>query len=718
MKKPTNPTQPNPLFLFHFRLALKQANEQLDAANTKLAIVMKNVGELEAKLAVLTSELAEANAIKKKAMDDVAKGESKLNLAQRLTNALASENERWGVNVVVMKDDAKLLTGDVLLASAFISYIGPFTKPFRTKLMDDEFLPFLQREFKAAAGEGGKVPMSDAPDVLKILTTPAEVAGWNADQLPADIVSSENGSIVCNSSRWPLLIDPQLQGIAWIRNRESGADRDLQIVRLGQKDLIRKLEKALDRGTTILIENLGETLEAVLNPVIQRATIKRGSKFFIKVGDKECDFHPNFKLYLHTKLGNPHYPPEIQAECTLVNFTVTLEGLEDQLLTKVVAKERPDLASLSEELVSQQNGFTIKVKELEDNILNKLKEAEGDITEDVELIEGLEETKRISLDIEEKSRVSKETQAQIFITSEKYRSVANRSSLLFFLMNDLVKVHTYYIYSLAAFSGVFFRGIDLVKEVVPEKEEGEEEDDEEEKVEKTDEELAARCIVLIDSITTTVFNYVRRGLFVVDKLTVATLLTLKILVNDGLMKQEDVDMLVMGKIHTDPGNMGPLHEWLPDSIWPKIKSLETMACFKGLGDNMQSDSDDWSAWFDVEKAEQAKLPGEYEKSLDTFQKLTLLRAIRPDRVSNGLTNFIGQTMGKKYVTEKPFDMAQTYAETTPATPVFFVLFAGVDPTPNVENLGKTFGITLENKNFINISMGQGQEPYAEAVVER
>lgn len=48
----------------------------------------------------------------------------------------------------------------------------------------------------------------------------------------------------------------------------------------------------------------------------------------------------------------------------------------------------------------------------------------------------------------------------------------------------------------------------------------------------------------------TVFNYVRRGLFERDKLTVATMLTLKILVNDGLLAQEDVDYLVMSKVRT------------------------------------------------------------------------------------------------------------------------------------------------------------------------
>lgn len=150
--------------------------------------------------------------------------------------------------------------------------------------------------------------------------------------------------------------------------------------------------------------------------------------------------------------------------------------------------------------------------------------------------------------------------------------------------------------------------------------------------------LLRRCVVLVDAVTTTVFNYVRRGLFERDKLTVATMLTLKILVNDGILAQEEVDYLVMSKVGNkgfavwdapvgkpthinfsctkpksksgptslfrlsfhettqasmDPGNMGPLGEWLPETIWPKLKSLERIKRFQNIGDAMQSDSDDW-----------------------------------------------------------------------------------------------------------------------------
>lgn len=53
-------------------------------------------------------------------------------------------------------------------------------------------------------------------------------------------------------------------------------------------------------------------------------------------------------------------------------------------------------------------------------------------------------------------------------------------------------------------------------------------------------------------------------------------------------------------------------------------------------------------------------------------------------------------MGTDYVFQKPYDMAKTYEETSPATPMFFVLFPGVDPTPWVEGLARTLDITTEN----------------------
>jgi dynein heavy chain len=117
--------------------------------------------------------------------------------------------------------------------------------------------------------------------------------------------------------------------------------------------MIRILEAAIEIGQSVLIENMEEKIDAVIAPVYGRAVIKRGKALYLRLGDKELSLSPKFKLFMHTKLSNPHYQPEIQAECALINFTVTEEGLEDQLLSLVVKKERPDLAQMKEDLIQQ-----------------------------------------------------------------------------------------------------------------------------------------------------------------------------------------------------------------------------------------------------------------------------------------------------------------------------------------------------------------------------
>jgi dynein heavy chain len=109
---------------------------------------------------------------------------------------------------------------------------------------------------------------------------------------------------------------------------------------------------------------------------------------------------------LQTKLSNPHYKPEIQAETQLINFSVTEKGLEEQLLALVVKKERPDLEEQKAFLIRQQNEFKIELKKLEDSLLERLslsKDATGHTLgdTDTELIENLERTKKTSVEIEE-----------------------------------------------------------------------------------------------------------------------------------------------------------------------------------------------------------------------------------------------------------------------------------------------------------------------------
>ena len=95
------------------------------------------------------------------------------------------------------------------------------------------------------------------------------------------------------------------------------------------------VKQAIERGHRVIIENVADQIDAVLDPVLSRAIFYKGKNLFIKIGGEDVEYDPSFKLYLQTTMANPHYRPEIFAQCTIINFIVTDKGLEDQLLAKV-----------------------------------------------------------------------------------------------------------------------------------------------------------------------------------------------------------------------------------------------------------------------------------------------------------------------------------------------------------------------------------------------
>ncbi|XP_013068368.2 dynein beta chain, ciliary [Biomphalaria glabrata] len=662
------------------RNALNQANAELSAAREKLRIIKSKVAELEETLARCQAEFEKATAEKLRCQQEAEQTAKTIELANRLVGGLASENVRWADSIANFRTNEKTLPGDVLMITAFISYVGSFTKIYRTDLMDNHWLPFLK-------GLKNPIPVSEGLDPLTLLIDDALVASWNNEGLPGDRMSTENATILTTCERWPLMIDPQLQGVKWIKTKYGA---DLKVIRLGTKGYLEAIERAVQSGDVVLLENIEENVDPVLDPLLGRNTIKKGR--YIKMGDKEVEYHKDFRLILQTKLANPHYKPEMQAQTTLINFTVTRDGLEDQLLGAVVSKERPDLEKLKSDLTRQQNEFKITLKGLEDNLLARLSAAEGNFLGDYALVENLETTKRTAAEIEVKAAEAKVTEVEINNARENYRAAAARASLLYFIMNDLHKINPMYQFSLKAFSVVFDKAIDRAEPA---------------------EDLKHRVNNLIDCITYSVYIYTTRGLFEKDKLIFSTQMTFLILLKGKSLNPVELDFLL--RFPFVPNLTSPV-DFLNNNCWGGIKALAAMEEFRNLDRDIEGSAKRWKKFVESECPEKEKFPQEW-KNKTSLQKLCMMRALRPDRMTYALTNFIEEMLGTKYVEGRAMEFSKSFEESAPSTPIFFILSPGVDPLKDVESLGKKLGFTTDNNNFHNISLGQGQEVVAEQAMD-
>ena len=147
--------------------------------------------------------------------------------------------------------------------------------------------------------------------------------------------------------------------------------------------------------------------------MLLKITFKQGGNEVMKIGDNTIPYHQDFKFYMTTKLPNPHYAPEVSVKVTLLNFTITQEGLEDQLLGIVVAKERPDLEETKNMLIVSNAKMAAQLKDIESEILKLLSESSGNILDDEGLINTLAKSKVTSDEISVKADEAAQTEVML-----------------------------------------------------------------------------------------------------------------------------------------------------------------------------------------------------------------------------------------------------------------------------------------------------------------
>lgn len=658
------------------RKKLEEAEKDLNKAKNALDTKRLNLFEIEKRIEKLQNDYENAIQRKKDLNSQIVQTKERLERAENLLELLSGERIRWISSVEKLQTDFNNLTGDILLSSGMIAYFGPFNQKYRELLL---------KTWKEKCIEL-RIPCSSNFSLLSIVEE-VQIRDWTQMGLPNDLFSKQNAILSQKSNYWPLFIDPQGEANNWIRQMEK--INGLKVMKEGDPDMMRTLEAAVRVGIPCLIEDVSEKdVDPSLESLLLKQVFKQGGRTLIHLNDQDVDFNRNFKLYMTTRISNPHYSPEMQIKVSLINFTVTMKGLEDQLLSEVVAHEKYDLEKKKNTLITQISLGKSQLKEIEDKILEMLyKESDIHLLDDIALINALKDSKLTAESIQKSLHQAEVTAEQIYESRELYRPVSTRASILYFVISNLSLIDPMYQNSLTFFKQIFRRCLS----------QSENNDNFEKRIEN-----------IINHTTEFTYLTIIRGLFQKDKLLFSFSLTVEILKHSGIITEDEWKFFLGNSIqYYTPSTIS----FLNDESYTQLLNLSNLSHgFSNVIENMKANPERWKQVIDSESPFEDLLPEPFDLQLSQWKKLLLLKILHPNYLSHGVRKMVQIYMGNTFVVSNSSSINDVYKESNSKTPILFVLSSGVDPLTSFNRF--VLQMNYEDKvQYLSLGQGQGQMAY-------
>lgn len=501
---------------------------------------------------------------------------------------MKSERKRWSTDFENLNEEQLYIIGTCLITSAFLAYTGPFSYEFRKSMLFDDWLNDIKER---------NIPITSSIQIDNILCNDVEISTWLSEGLPPDELSIQNGILTNRASRYPLCIDPQEQALQWIKKRE--AANNLKILSFNDADFLKQLELSITYGIPVLFEDVDDYIDPVINEILEKDIKKVSGREYILIGDKEVNFDKNFRLYLTTKLSNPNFDPSIYAKANVINFMVTLYGLEDQLLSVVVRSERPDLEVQRELLIHETSENKKLLQFLEDSLLHELGASTGNMLDNTSLIETLENTKTKAHEITIKLELASKTTKDIDGLRDGYRLVAKRGANLFFILSDMSIVNPMYQYSLFSYLNVFTQSL---------------------RKSHPNNILSKRLNNIIKTLTKNIYEYGCIGIFEKDKLLYSFQMTTKLQQSIGKLHQNELDFFLKGSVTLEKTLRKCPCDFITNQGWKDILKLSNdfSEIFDTLPDHIEENIKLWEEWYNLSAPEDISPPGDFNEKMEPF----------------------------------------------------------------------------------------------------
>ncbi|RLU19225.1 hypothetical protein DMN91_007782 [Ooceraea biroi] len=662
---------------------LAAAQRECDEAEAFLNEKRQTLAALNAKLAALNDNLQQTLQKKLSLETEVATCTAKLVKAEKLIASLGGEKSRWMECAHKLQMNYDCLAGDMLFSCGITAYMASYNTSFR-----DEILA-RWKEFMEAL----YIPYTETYSFVNVLGVEIEINHWQLCGLSDNRFATENAIILNNSEQWCLFIDSQNQINQWIKNIEK--KNDLKIIKLTELDYMTVIERNVENGAPVLLENVGEILEIALEPILLKK-IYKDETWYIDIDGKSVMYSQNFRLYITTRLTNPNYTADVFSKLTIIDFSMPDGSLRDKLLDIVVSKESPELQEKFEALRIQDAANKKVLQQQEDNILSTLSSTTTNILEDENAIQTLDSSKTLTVDIMKKQEAARVMTQNIHKFRDAYLEFADHCAGLFCTLNTLSNLNHMYRFSFSWFIQLYTISIETSNRSVV---------------------LEKRLQFLKSSFTKNLHSSVCRSLFERHKLLYSFLLCVKILIDTKQTTHEEMKYFTTScDKETHDAIVEAAPEWLSIDKWRQICKLSSaVPNLHDLAGDFCINGAAWKKYCNAVPFQSNLIPARWTGILTRFQKLMLVKIVRCDKIIVEITRLVKDTMEYTFDSYPSLQLSESYAESSYLTPIILILPSCISSLSLVSAYAGARGYTSK---FISLSMGEEQESHAEILIEQ
>ncbi|XP_066585667.1 cytoplasmic dynein 2 heavy chain 1 [Prorops nasuta] len=509
---------------------------------------------------------------------------------------------------------------------------------------------------------------------IDLLITERERLLWRAQGLPADTGSMLGASRILRGSMVPILVDPSGVAVAWLK---VNCGPQLETSKPEDPRFLTTLELAVRFGKPLLLEEL-VGFPTILMPLLRRRALR--------IGDRVLPVPENFRLYLATRRDNLDFgiPKEARALLVEIKMGLGTGGLTERLVDKVLAKESPELEIQRREALELEERLSGERDEARSRILSRLANAKGqDLLQDSSRESGKEgeggsllasleaaqsKAREIALALEESRRnfqvVSRRT--------KEHENFAKFAAQLYQAVKALMNLSPLYVFSFEAFT-------DLYLDVASNAKNDNSENDRRDSMEK-------RLIALT-------LHHCTKATYRKHRLPVALHLTLSL---NPITEAERNVLFDIGSSNEDDSRV-TIPDWIPEERIPSVKIL--VYSFPRIVEKLKR------SWMENTNDLYS------DKSLTAFEKVLIVKALRPDYLHTALSRLATEQLGVRDLTAPAYSLKKL-AEEEDQRPILLLLSPGTDPTPELEALSST-NRRGPAEAFVQVSLGQGQVAEAE-----